>query len=38
MTSGEIARSTLGEPVDAERTVIEIATEVLHRAGWLPLA
>jgi len=32
----EIARSTLGEPVDAERTVVEIATEALRRAGWLP--
>lgn len=33
--SDEIARSTLGEPVDAERGVIDIATDVLRRAGWL---
>lgn len=31
----EIARSSLGEPVDAERTVTEIARDVLRRAGWL---
>ncbi|MGE0191145.1 MAG: hypothetical protein AB7T63_03795 [Planctomycetota bacterium] len=35
--SDEIARSTLGEPIDAERGVIDIAVDVLQRAGWLPL-
>jgi hypothetical protein len=34
----EIARSTLGEPVDAERGVVAIARDVLARAGWLPAA
>jgi hypothetical protein len=34
--SAEIARATLGEPVDAERSVPEIARDVLVRAGWLP--
>lgn len=34
--SAEIARSTLGEPVDAERPVTVVAREVLARAGWLP--
>ena len=33
--SAEIARATLGEPVDAERSVAETAGEVLRRAGWL---
>jgi hypothetical protein len=33
--SAEIARSTLGEPVDAEGTVAEIAGDVLGRVGWL---
>ena len=32
--SAEIAASTLGEPVDAERSVGEIALDVLRRAGW----
>lgn len=31
----EIARARLGEPVDAERSVAEIARDVLERAGWL---
>jgi hypothetical protein len=31
----EIAASTLGEPVDAERPVIEVARDVLARTGWL---
>lgn len=30
-----IARATLGDPVDAERPVGEIARDVLARAGWL---
>ena len=34
--SAEIARSTLGEPVDAERGVVEIARDILQRACWLP--
>ncbi len=34
--SAEIARSTLGEPVDAERPVAEVARDALSRAGWLP--
>jgi hypothetical protein len=34
--SEEIARATLGEPVDAERSVVEVARDVLARAGWLP--
>ncbi|MHC4729885.1 MAG: hypothetical protein ACYS6Z_04735 [Planctomycetota bacterium] len=29
-----IARATLGEPVDAERPVREVARDVLARAGW----
>jgi len=33
--AAEIARSTLGDPVDAERPVTDIACEVLARAGWL---
>jgi hypothetical protein len=33
--SAEIATSTLGEPVDAERPVAEVARDVLARAGWL---
>lgn len=33
--SAEISSATLGEPVDAERTIIEIAHDVLERAGWL---
>lgn len=32
--SAEIARATLGEPVDAERSVVEIARDVLARTGW----
>ena len=32
----EIARSTLGEPIDAERPVVLIARELLVLAGWLP--
>jgi hypothetical protein len=34
--SAEIARSTLGEPIDAERSVPEVSRDVLDRAGWLP--
>jgi hypothetical protein len=34
--SDEIAASDLGEPVDAERSVREVAADVLARAGWLP--
>jgi hypothetical protein len=34
--STEIAASTLGEPVDAERDLTTIARDVLARAGWLP--
>ena len=30
-----VARATLGEPVDAERPVTEVARDVLERAGWL---
>jgi hypothetical protein len=30
-----IARATLGEPIDAERPVGEVARDVLSRAGWL---
>jgi adenylylsulfate kinase len=33
--AAEIAKSTLGEPVDAERSVVEIACDVLARRGWL---
>ena len=33
--SREIAQSTLGEAVDAERDVATIARDVLLRAGWL---
>lgn len=33
--AAEIARSTLGEPVEAERPVRETAREVLARAGWI---
>ena len=33
--STQIATSTLGEPVDAERDVAEIARDVLERAGWI---
>jgi hypothetical protein len=33
--SAEIAKATLGEPIDAERLVTEIAQDVLGRAGWL---
>lgn len=33
--SSEIAKATLGEPVDAERSVIDIAEDVLARAGWI---
>jgi hypothetical protein len=31
----EIAASTLGEPVDAERSIPDIARDALGRAGWL---
>ena len=34
--SSEIAASTLGEPLDAERPVADVAREALARAGWLP--
>lgn len=34
--SAEIAAATLGEPVDAERGVADIARDVLGHAGWLP--
>lgn len=34
--AAEIARATLGEAVDAERGVVEIARDILQRAGWLP--
>ena len=33
--SAEIAQATIGEPVDAERSVDRIARDVLQRAGWL---
>jgi hypothetical protein len=33
--AADIARATLGEPIDAERPVGEIARDVLERAGWL---
>lgn len=33
--SDEIARATLGDPVDAERSVVEVASDVLSRSGWL---
>ena len=33
--SAEIAQATLGEAVDAEGSVSDIAREVLSRAGWL---
>jgi hypothetical protein len=33
--SEEIARSTVGDPINAERSVTEVASEVLERAGWL---
>jgi hypothetical protein len=33
--ASEIARATLGEPVDAERPVTEVARDVLRRCGWL---
>jgi hypothetical protein len=33
--AADVARATLGEPVDAERPVAEIARDVLERAGWL---
>ena len=33
--SAQIASSTLGEPVDAERSVADVARDVLDRAGWL---
>lgn len=33
--AADIARATLGEPVDAERPVKEIARDVLECAGWL---
>jgi hypothetical protein len=36
LRAAEIARSTLGDPVDAERPVVEVARDVLDRAGWLP--
>jgi len=32
--SDEIAAATLGEEVDAERPVAEVASDVLDRAGW----
>lgn len=32
--SAEIAASSLGEPVDAERDVVPIARDVLTRVGW----
>ena len=31
-----VAQATLGEPVDAERPVTEVARDVLACAGWLP--
>jgi hypothetical protein len=34
----EISVATLGEPLDAERPVGEVAREALERAGWLPRA
>lgn len=36
--SAEIAKATLGEPLDAEGSVTAIARDVLQRAGWLPAA
>jgi putative acetyltransferase len=33
--SAEIGCSTLGEPVDAERPLREVVTDVLERTGWL---
>jgi len=34
--SAQIARATLGEPMDAERPVTAVAAEALRRAEWLP--
>jgi hypothetical protein len=31
----EIAAATLGDPVDADRSVSEVARDVLERAGWI---
>ena len=33
-----VAQATLGEPIDAERSVGEVARDVLACAGWLPKA
>jgi hypothetical protein len=34
--SAAIRRATIGDSVDAERSVSEVARDVLARAGWLP--
>lgn len=34
--AAEIAAATIGEPVDAEGPVAEVARDALERAGWLP--
>lgn len=34
--AAQIARATLGQPIDAQRPVVEIAHHVLAEAGWLP--
>jgi RecA/RadA recombinase len=33
--AAEVARSSLGEPVDAERPLREVVDDVLARSGWL---
>jgi len=33
--AAEIARSTLGDPIDAERPLHDVVTDVLARTGWL---